>query len=137
MKKAVKEHEIHTVEEVTNYTKAGGGCAGCYPDIEEVIKEVWEERKKGKLPPKKTTEKLTNIEKIARIQQTVENEIRPSLKRDGGDIELVDVLDERVLVRMKGSCSECSASGVTLKGFVEKKLHEFVSPDLKVEEVSK
>lgn len=134
VKQMVMENNLTTVEEVTNYTKAGGGCGGCHPDIEEIIKEVWEEKKKG-LKSRGEPQKLTNIQKIVLIQQTVDHEVRPSLKKDGGDIELVDVVDDIVLVRLKGSCSECKAAGTTLKGFVEKKLHEFVSPGLVVEEV--
>ena len=69
------------------------------------------------------------------IEETIEREIRPSLKHDGGDIELIDVIGNRVLVATRGACAACKASDITLKHFVEVKLHDLVSPDLVVEEV--
>jgi len=68
------------------------------------------------------------------IEETVDREIRPSLKQDGGDIELVDVEGDRVYVGFRGTCSSCPSSGFTLKGYVQEKLREFVSPDIEVEE---
>ena len=70
------------------------------------------------------------------IEETIEKEVRPSLKQDGGDIELVDVIGNRVLVVMRGSCAVCKASQQTLENFVEAKLREMVWPELVVEEVT-
>ena len=64
----------------------------------------------------------------------MEREIRPSLKHDGGDIELIDVIGDRVIVATRGTCATCQASQVTLKGFVESRLRELVAPELVVEE---
>jgi NifU-like protein len=69
------------------------------------------------------------------IEEAIEREIRPSLKHDGGDIELIDVIGNRVLVAPRGTCSICRASEQTLKNFVEARLKELVWPDLEVEEV--
>ena len=85
--------------------------------------------------PKKP--KLTNLQKIRLIEETIEREIRPSLKHDGGDIDLIDVVGNRVIVATRGACSTCKASGITLKNFVEYRLKELVSPDITVEEESK
>jgi len=76
------------------------------------------------------------MQKIRKIEETIQNEISPSLKQDGGNIELVDVIGNRVLVKMQGSCAVCKASQQTLKNFVEVKLKEMVWPDLVVEEVT-
>jgi NifU-like protein len=80
---------------------------------------------------------LTNLQKIRMIEETIDREIRPSLKHDGGDIDLVDVVGNRVLVATRGACAVCQASQLTLKVFVQTKLRELVSPELVVEEVSK
>lgn len=61
--------------------------------------------------------------------------IRPFLQRDGGDIELVDVSDGVVKVRLKGACSGCPMSQMTLKQGVEKVLKENVPEIKKVEAV--
>ena len=132
----VREHRLTTPEEVTHYCKAGGGCGGCVEDIQAIIDEVWrKEKEKEALPGLRPRKRMTNIQKIQLIQETLEKEIRPSLRRDGGDIELIDVIGNRVLVSFRGACAECPASGVTIASVVEKRLREFVSPDITVEEV--
>ena len=134
--RAIKENNLRTVEEVTNYTKAGGGCGKCQPEIEKLLKEYWEkEATKGVVPQEIPTKKLTNLERISLIQETMEREIRPQLKADGGDIELIDVDRNKVYVKFLGSCLGCPATGVTLKALVEAKLREFVEPNIIVEEV--
>lgn len=50
IKKVVWENHLTTVEEVTNYTKAGGGCGNCKMRIEEVIDEVWVDLEKCGVP---------------------------------------------------------------------------------------
>ena len=134
--RAIKENNLRTVEQVTNYTKAGGGCGKCKPEIEKLLKEFWgKEVTKAvykKEPPKK---KLTNLKKIALIQETIDREIRPSLKADGGDMVVVDIDRNKVYVKLLGTCLGCPATGVTLKVLVESKLKEFVDADIIVEEV--
>jgi len=56
--------------------------------------------------------------------QEVLNIIRPSLQADGGDVELVDVKDGVVSVRLKGACSGCPMSTMTLKKGIERFLKE-------------
>ncbi|MBU0634826.1 MAG: Fe-S cluster assembly protein NifU [Candidatus Omnitrophica bacterium] len=134
--RAIKENNLKTVEEVTNYTKAGGGCGKCQPEIEKLLKEFWsKEATKGacaKEPPRK---KLTNLQRISLIQETIGREIRPQLKTDGGDIELVDIDGTKVSVKFLGMCLGCPSTGVTLKSFIEAKLKEFVDEEITVEEV--
>ena len=131
IERTVRENHLASVEDVTDYIKAGGGCGNCHDAIAEIIDRVM-----GKAPkPKKPAEKLTNIQKIRMIEDALDREIRPELKKDGGDIELVDVDGERVLVKMRGRCATCTASQVTLKHYVESKLRELVTPELAVEEV--
>ena len=130
IERAIRENNLTTVEEVTNYTKAGGGCGNCKDAIQEIIDRIRAEAKPSGAP------KLTNIQKIRKIEEALEKEIRPSLKHDGGDIELIDVIGNRVIVAVRGACAACKASDITLKHFVEAKLRDLVSPDLNIEEVA-
>jgi NifU-like protein len=130
IERAVRENNLTTVEEVTNYTKAGGGCGKCHEEIQRIIDRVRAEAKPAVRP------KLTTIQKIKMIEEALEREIRPSLKQDGGDIELIDVVGNRVLVAVRGACAVCKASDITLKHFVEAKLRDLVSSDLIIEEVA-
>jgi NifU-like protein len=132
IERAIRENRLTSVEEVTNYTKAGGGCENCHPIIQEIIDRALSQRSEA--PAERP--KLSNVRKIKMIEETLEREIRPALKHDGGDIELVDVVGNRVLVATRGACASCQASNQTLKHFVEAKLRELVLPELVVEEVS-
>jgi NifU-like protein len=132
IERVVRENNLKTIEEVTDYTKAGGGCGGCHEAIQEIIDRV-----RGEIRPAAASRpKLTNIQKIKMIEETIEREIRPALRQDGGDIELVDVVGNKVLVATRGACASCVMVHLTLKDFVEAKLRELVWPELEVEEVS-
>jgi Fe-S cluster biogenesis protein NfuA len=67
---------------------------------------------------------------ISQVQEIIENQIRPALQSDGGDIELVDVEDGIVKVRLVGACSHCPSSAMTLYEGVEKMLMEKI-PEVK------
>ena len=58
--------------------------------------------------------------------EAVINEIRPLLQADGGDIELVDIEDGVVKVRLRGACAGCPGAQMTLKMAVERRLKEQV-----------
>ena len=131
IRRVVRENNLYTSEDVTNFTKAGGGCGECVPIIEDIIKEAMAERpERVVLKPEK---RLTNIKKIEMIREIIEKEVRPLLLADGGDIELIDVEGDKVIVTLRGMCSGCLKSGVTIKN-IEKKLREHVSIELYVEE---
>jgi NifU-like protein len=132
IRRVIRENNLLTPEQVTNYSKAGGGCGNCIPDIEKIIAEVQEERRRESTPlPGK---KMTILQKVHRIEETIEREIRPMLRKDGGDLELIDVEGDRVLVSLRGMCAQCNVAQFTMKDVVEAKLREFVSPDIVVEE---
>jgi Fe-S cluster biogenesis protein NfuA len=58
--------------------------------------------------------------------EAVLNQIRPSLARDGGDVELIDATDGIVKVRLTGACGGCPMASMTLKHGVERVLKEQV-----------
>jgi len=129
--RVVRENHLSTIEDVTDFVKAGGGCGNCHDRIQEIIDGI-----RGTVHPKrKKSPALTNLQKIKLIEESIEREINPTLKKDSGKLELVDVDGNRVLVRMGGNCASCIKSPITLKHYVESKLRELVAPDLTVEEV--
>ena len=132
LKRVIRENGLHTAEDVTNFTKAGGGCGSCIPDIEYILKEVWADRAvEEAAKPKK---RLTNIQKIALIQEIINKEIRPLLQADNGDVELIDVDGNDVIVSLRGMCRECMMAEVTTKK-IEGKLRELVNEDILVKTV--
>ena len=131
IERVVRENKLTTIEDVTDYVKAGGGCGNCHDRIQEIIDTILGTTR----PVKEKKPALTNLQKIKLIEESIEREINPTLKKDAGRLELIDVDGNRVLVRMGGTCASCAKSPVTLKHYVESKLRELVSPELVVEEV--
>jgi NifU-like protein len=130
IEKTVRDHRLTSIEDVTGYLKAGGGCGNCHDKIQQIMDGVHGACATIRPRP----QKMTNIQKIRLIEETLEREIRPTLRKDGGDIELVDVDGRRVVVNLRGTCASCSKSQLTLKSYVEAKLRELVTEDLVVEE---
>jgi len=135
IERVIRDNDLTTVEQVTNYCKAGGGCGGCKGEIEKIIERIQGD-KAGRIleTAPRWAGRLTNIQKIQMIQQTINEQIRPALRADGGDIELIDVDGNKVIVALRGMCAQCAIADITMKDLVEAKLREFVSNELYVEE---
>jgi len=135
IEKVIVENDLDTVEEVTNYCKAGGGCGGCKGEIQKIIEKIQGKRVGAEKPEVQSKPKrLTNITKIQLTQRTIAEQIRPLLKSHGGDIELVDVEGNKITIALRGMCSQCRMAEFTLKDVVESKLKEFVSEEIFVVE---
>jgi len=129
IRKVAIENHLTTVDDVTNYTKAGGGCGECRGEIETILRDIWSVKatEKPAIP-----KKLTNLQKIALIQEIIEREVRPGLQADGGDIELIDIDGNKVIIALRGMCTGCLMAGVTING-VQDKLRELVSKEIVIE----
>lgn len=133
---AILDNSLTALEQVTDYTKAGGGCGSCHERIEGILQQTLGQAEAEVEPEKPAKARLTNIQKMKLIEETLEREIQPTLAKDGGSIELVDIIGDRVLVSLRGACATCVASDITLKHYVESKLRELVTDNLVVEEVA-
>ncbi len=156
IERAVRMNKLTSLEQVTHFTKAGGSCSTCVEGIEEVLAKTnaamvaeglldaaeafdpsnavrpLKRPKTGKSPlaiklEPVTKPKLTNLQKIRLIEEAIE-ELRPFLKRDGGDCELVDVEGERVMVKLSGACVGCQMASVTVSGVQEKLIEKLGQP---------
>ncbi|CRI63297.1 Nitrogen fixation protein nifU [Thiocapsa sp. KS1] len=132
----IRSNGLSTVEEVANYTKAGGGCSACHEGVEAILSRVLAEQGKAFDPYARAPEaapsaggrKLGNLERIRRIERSIEA-IRPNLQRDHGDVELIDVDGKNVYVNMTGACVGCQMASTTLDGIQQRiveDLGEFV-----------
>lgn len=124
---AIKQNGLKTVEDVTNYTKAGGACGKCKAAIQDMIDTYYNKQK--------AEEKLTPTQWILKVNNVIETQISPELQKDGGDIELVDIKNRTIYVRLKGRCSGCKNSTMTLKNFAQKILQDSLGSDVTVIEV--
>jgi NifU-like protein len=131
--RAVRESNLRSVEDITNFTKAGGGCGRCEDKLREILQQTVQAMTAEKASKPKA-QRLTTLQKIKKIEDVIEREILPTLKKDGGGIELIDVDGDIVTVSLRGACSRCQSSLTTLKDYVEKKLREQVAETLIVEE---
>lgn len=131
--RAINESSLRSVEEITNFTKAGGGCGKCEDKLRELLRETVggkSEIVSSGTKPKK----MTALQKIKKIEEVLEREVRPGLRKDGGDIELIDVDGDFITVSLRGACKSCKKSQTTIKEYVERKLRELVLDSLIVEE---
>jgi NifU-like protein len=131
--RAIKESSLRSIEEITNFTKAGGGCGKCEDKLENLLRQVLSEGLQL-VEVEKKPKRMTTLQKIKKIEDVLEREVRPGLRLDGGDIELIDVDGDFVIVSMRGQCTSCTKSQTTIKELVEKKLREQVLDTLIVEE---
>lgn len=134
--RAIKENDLKTVDDITNFTKAGGGCGKCIDDLERLLNEaqgegVCEAPNEGESFP---AQGMTNIQRMHLIESVIEEEVRPILQADGGDIVLQDIDKNEVIVKFMGMCSNCPSSQLTLKNLVEGKMKEKVDPSIIVRE---
>lgn len=125
---AIKQNGLKTVEEVTNFTKAGGACGKCKSIIQDVIDTYYNKQQSE-------VDKLTPTQWILKVNNVIETQISPELQKDGGDIELVDIKNKSIYVKLKGRCSGCKNSTMTLKNFAEKVLQDSLGTDITLIEV--
>lgn len=143
VEETIRENNLHTVEEVTNYTKAGGGCSSCHEAIEGVLTKVLAEKGESFAPAGVGTAAATpeaapapaaapaapvakasgNLKRIRQIEMVLES-IRPNLQADNGDVELVDVDGKNIYVHLTGACSGCQMAAMTLGGIQQRLIEE-------------
>ncbi len=129
--------------EIIQSTRAGSGCGSCQPDIlslfrkfkstQEVQTRAYESIQK-QAPQTRADEAKHQLElaKWQLIEDIFETEIRPALRLDGGNIELIELVDKEVRVRMQGACTSCASIDATLRYFVQDTLQQQVDPEIKV-----
>ena len=137
---AIRINKLTTVEQVTNYTKAGGACGKCKGEIAKILARenaAGAARDAAPAPAAPASfADLSPAKKVLAVEKVLESDVRPALRLDGGDVELVDVDGSRVQIRFLGHCAGCMAANLTKNGLVEKKLREALGdPALEVEAV--
>jgi NifU-like protein len=151
VRRIILANDLQTVDQVTHYLKAVGGCGSCLAGIEDVLLEVQRHPAATRVAtavalqerpldseltaPRPLSPSLTTLQKITLIQQVINEEIRPVLLADGGDVELHDVDGDLVLVKLTGACHGCASSGDTVRYAIAAQLRDRVSPTLLIEAI--
>jgi len=160
IERAIRNNKLTSTEAVTHYTKAAGSCGTCIEPLEALLTktnaamvaegllaadEAFDPSRAVRLvrtpkaktsplarpvPPPVAKAKLTLPQKIKLIEESLA-ELRPHLRRDGGDCELVDLDGDRVMVKLSGNCVGCQMASVTVEG-VQQHLMEKLGQNLRV-----
>ncbi len=134
IEETIRANGLKTVEQVAHYTKAGGSCASCHEGIEEILAMVLAEAGETFDPeavaapvldttPETLVAGLTGVQRIKKIDAVIEK-LRPVLQADSGDVELVEVMEDKVFVNMTGACVGCQMAALTLNGIQQKLVEE-------------
>jgi len=137
----IKELNLHTIEQITAALKAGGACGSCRHapgGLQDLLNQCWgipaAENRPAESPVDSSGPGPTQSpwQRGKQIEEVIESEIRPYLRAEGGDIELIDIKDDLVYCRLTGACRDCQAAQQTLHKLVEKRLQEHVDERLRV-----
>jgi len=134
--RAVKQHGLTTIEEVVNYTKAGGACTSCHEKIEMVIDQVVASNQCSQsvadsmaAPAEEAPAPLAPISSLPPtsklLQKVIEilSGLRPYLQADGGDVSLVKASENLIVVSLSGACTGCMMTDMTL-GWLQQQFSE-------------
>ncbi|EKI7512836.1 iron-sulfur cluster assembly scaffold protein [Campylobacter lari] len=150
IKEVIKLNDLHTVEEITQFTKAGAFCKSCVKPgghekkdyyLVDILAETRAEMEREKLKDQSKTDiafdDMTMVKQLKVVEAVLDNDVRPMLHGDGGDLEVIDIQksDNKnidIYIRYLGACSGCSSgSGATLYA-IENILQEELSPNIRV-----
>jgi NifU-like protein len=148
IRRKIKELNLRTIAEITNAIKAGGACTTCHQipgGLQDLLDETWGAEAKG-LPilpqieplPKAAAAKepaLSPYQFSKQVEKVMDEYIRPMLRKDGGDVEIVDIKKATVYCRLQGACAGCAKASQTLRMMVEQTLKDMVDERIRVIEV--
>ncbi|QKF63977.1 iron-sulfur cluster assembly scaffold protein NifU [Campylobacter corcagiensis] len=157
IKEVIRLNDLKTVEEITQYTKAGGFCKSCIKpgghekreyhlvDILAQTRAEMEQEKLSAIADAKTNpnasdmafEELNAIGQFKAVENLIDKEIRPMLQFDGGDLDIVDIRESDdsyidIYIRYLGACSGCASGSTGTLFAIESVLKENLSPKIRV-----
>jgi NifU-like protein len=151
LQEVIKLNDLTTIEQVTDYTKAGGFCKSCIKPggheareyyLVDILKDTRREMDEEKMRAaadagvKGDFEAMTLVQQIKAIDAVIDESIRQFLVMDGGDMEVIDVKasDEYidVYIRYLGACDGCASSSTGTLYAIESTLKEKLSTKIRV-----
>ena len=153
IRRKIKELNLHTIAEITNAIKAGGACMSCHHvpgGLQDLLDETWAgkspqlpiltqvtlpPRAAGNGKPSDAGAALSPYQFAKKLEKAMDEQVRPMLRADGGDVEIVDVKEQAIYCRLSGACQGCHNANMTLKLMIERLLKETVDERIRVIEV--
>jgi NifU-like protein len=147
IKRKIRELNLRTIPQITNAIKAGGGCSSCHHvpgGLQDLLDQVWGGQAAAAgsgpihlpvLPSEAPAAEFSPYQFAKKVEKVIDEYIRPSLRMDGGDVEIMDIKGTLVYCSLKGACSNCMGASQTLKMMIERNLKDQVDERIRVIEV--
>ncbi len=144
LRRKIRELELKSIPQITAAIKAGGACMACHHQpggLQDLLDDIWGPQSSlasqapglpGAVAPDGTPSPPSPYQLGRRIEQVVEEHIRPMLAKDGGNIKILDIKEMTVYCRLTGACASCFAADTTLKIVVEQTLQREVDGQIRV-----
>ena len=151
LKEVIRLNDLTTIEQITDYTKAGGFCKSCIKPggheereyyLVDILADTRREMDEEKMAAAADAggegdfEAMTLVQKIKAIDAVIDESVRQFLIMDGGDMEIIDVKssDEHidVYIRYLGACNGCASSSTGTLYAIEATLKEKLSKKIRV-----
>jgi NifU-like protein len=148
IKDVIRLNDLKTVEDITNYTKAGAFCKSCIRPgghekrrhyLVDILNEVRQEMDNEKLTSfieEKSFRKMTLIQKHKSVEQVLNEKVRPVLLKEGGNLEVIDMKESDgtvdVYIHYLGACKGCPSSKTGTHAYVEGMLRQELDDSVRV-----
>ena len=153
IQEVIKINDLTTVEQITDYTKAGAFCKSCIKPggheemdyyLVDILADTRAEMEEAKMKNaadaseagELTFDKMTLVQRIKKIDSVLDEDIRPMLVMDGGNMEIIDIKDNiphyDLYIRYLGSCSGCSSGSTGTLYAIESVLQQKIDENIRV-----
>jgi len=154
LREVIRINDLTTVEQITDYTKAGAFCKSCIRPgghekkdiylvdvLADVRREMEEERLKtaieqGSSGAEMAFGDMTMVQKIKKVEATLDEYIRPMLVMDGGNMEVIDIKENLphfdIYIRYLGACSSCASGSTGTLYAIESVLRQKVDENVRI-----
>lgn len=152
LREVIRLNDLTTIEEITQYTKAGAFCKSCIRPggheerkyyLVDILRDVRAEMETEKLRENIANAEsgdfkaMTMVQKVKAIDKIIDENIRPMLIMDGGNMEIIDIKETSdnfidVYIRYLGACSGCGSAASGTLFAIESILQENLSQDIRV-----
>ncbi|MEA1982915.1 MAG: iron-sulfur cluster assembly scaffold protein [Campylobacterota bacterium] len=153
LQEVIKLNDLKTVEEITDYTKAGGFCKSCIKPggheamdyyLVDILADTRAEMEQEKMKAAADAmaagggnfEEMTLVQQIKAVDAVIDESVRQFLIMDGGNVEIIDIktADEfiDIYIRYLGACDGCASSSTGTLYAIESTLKEKLSDKIRV-----
>jgi NifU-like protein len=153
LQEVIKLNDLKTIEEITDYTKAGGFCKSCIKPggheardyylvdiLADTRKEMDEEKMKAAADANAEGagdfEEMTLVQQIKAVDAIIDESVRQFLVMDGGNMEIIDIKKNDgyidIYIRYLGACDGCASSATGTLYAIESTLKEKLSKNIRV-----